>query len=115
MKSKEALDAKIRTLLLPSGREIPILGQGTWGMGEDRFERADEIAALRYGISLGLTLIDTAEMYGDGGAEKLIGEAIHDIPRERLFLSARFSRRTRPCAERCRLATVACDGLERII
>jgi diketogulonate reductase-like aldo/keto reductase len=86
MESKKALDAKIRTLRLPSGREIPILGQGTWGMGEDRLERPDEIAALRYGISLGLTLIDTAEMYGDGGAEELIGEAIHDIPRERLFL-----------------------------
>ena len=86
MKSKQALDAKMRTLRLPSGREIPILGQGTWGMGEDRSERPDEIAALRYGISLGLTLIDTAEMYGDGEAEELIGEAIHDIPRARIFL-----------------------------
>lgn len=86
MKSKEAPDAKMKTLRLPSGREIPVLGQGTWGMGEDSFKRSDEIAALRYGISLGLTLIDTAEMYGDGRAEELIGEAIHDIPRARIFL-----------------------------
>lgn len=85
METKRARDA-VRTLLLPSGREIPILGQGTWGMGEDRLERPDEIAALRYGISLGLTLIDTAEMYGDGGAEELIGEAIQGIPRSELFL-----------------------------
>jgi diketogulonate reductase-like aldo/keto reductase len=55
-------------------------------MGEDRLERSEEIAALRYGISLGLTLIDTAEMYGDGVAEELIGEAIQGIPRTEIFL-----------------------------
>lgn len=76
----------MRTLRLPSGRPIPVLGQGTWGMGEERSERSDKIAALRYGISLGLTLIDTAEMYGDGGAEELIGEAIQGIPRTDIFL-----------------------------
>jgi diketogulonate reductase-like aldo/keto reductase len=56
--------------------QIPRLGQGTWMMGERRRRRADEVAALRLGIELGMTLIDTAEMYGDGGAEEVVGEAI---------------------------------------
>ena len=67
---------KARSLRLPSGRSIPVLGQGTWGMGEDPAERETEIAALRLGLDLGMTLIDTAEMYGEGGAEEVIGEAI---------------------------------------
>ena len=58
---------------LPSGESVPILGQGTWYFGEDARRHADEIAALRAGLDLGMTLIDTAEMYGDGGAEKLVG------------------------------------------
>ena len=66
----------MRTLRLPSGRLIPVLGQGTWGMGEDRPKRQAEIAALRLGLDLGMTLIDTAEMYGEGGAEEVVGEAI---------------------------------------
>jgi|SRR5882724_6516354 len=66
----------MRTLRLPSGRLIPALGQGTWGMGEDPTKRPAEIAALRLGLDLGMTLIDTAEMYGEGGAEEVIGEAI---------------------------------------
>ncbi len=61
---------------LPSGETVAALGQGTWMMGDDRRRRADEIAALRLGLDLGLTLIDTAEMYGDGRAEILVGEAI---------------------------------------
>ena len=63
-------------LPLPSGRTIPILGQGTWNMGEDPSARAAEVAALRLGLDLGMTLIDTAEMYGEGGAEEVVGEAI---------------------------------------
>jgi diketogulonate reductase-like aldo/keto reductase len=55
---------------------MPILGQGTWNMGEDPSARAAEVAALRLGMDLGMTLIDTAEMYGEGGAEKVVGEAI---------------------------------------
>jgi diketogulonate reductase-like aldo/keto reductase len=55
---------------------IPILGQGTWNMGEDPSARGAEVAALRLGMELGMTLIDTAEMYGEGGAEKVVGEAI---------------------------------------
>jgi diketogulonate reductase-like aldo/keto reductase len=66
----------MKTLRLPSGRQIPVLGQGTWRMGEQRSERKAEIAALRLGLDLGVTLIDTAEMYGEGGAEMVVGEAI---------------------------------------
>lgn len=64
---------KVRTTPLPSGRAIPVLGQGTWRMGEDRSRRQAEVAALRYGLDLGMNLIDTAEMYGEGGAEEVVG------------------------------------------
>lgn len=63
-------------ITLPSGEQVPALGQGTWNMGDDRATRAEEIAALRHGLDLGLTLIDTAEMYGSGRAESLVAEAI---------------------------------------
>jgi diketogulonate reductase-like aldo/keto reductase len=66
----------LRSLALPGGERVPVLGQGTWNMAEDRRRRADEIAALRLGLDLGMTLVDTAEMYGDGAAEALVGEAI---------------------------------------
>ncbi len=59
-----------------SGLELPVLGQGTWRMGEDPRRRADEVAALSLGLDLGMNLIDTAEMYADGGAEKITAEAI---------------------------------------
>ena len=62
--------------LLPSGSRMPVLGQGTWNMGEDPAARAAEVAALRLGLDLGVTLIDSAEMYGEGGAEEVVGEAI---------------------------------------
>jgi len=66
----------VRTLKLPSGQLIPILGMGTWQMGENALNRQSEIDALRHGLDLGLTLIDTAEMYGEGGAEEVIAHAI---------------------------------------
>jgi len=66
----------MRTVTLPSGVPVPILGQGTWRMGEARYRRQEEVAALRLGLDLGMTLIDTAEMYGEGGAEEVIAEAI---------------------------------------
>ena len=66
----------VRTTSLPSGEAVPILGQGTWHMGEKASRGKQEVAALRAGLDLGLTLIDTAEMYADGGAEKVVGEAI---------------------------------------
>ncbi|MBE1206581.1 aldo/keto reductase [Aminobacter carboxidus] len=64
------------TTMLPSGEAVPILGQGTWMMGEDRSRATDEVAALRLGLDLGVTLIDTAEMYANGGSEKIVAEAI---------------------------------------
>jgi diketogulonate reductase-like aldo/keto reductase len=66
----------IPTLALPGGERVPALGQGTWRMGESRARRKEEAAALRLGLDLGMTLIDTAEMYGDGGAEEVVAEAI---------------------------------------
>jgi diketogulonate reductase-like aldo/keto reductase len=66
----------VRATKLPSGEAVPVLGQGTWYLGEDLRLREDEIAALRLGLDLGMTLIDTAEMYGNGAAETLVGEAI---------------------------------------
>jgi diketogulonate reductase-like aldo/keto reductase len=70
------MPSSIRTLKLPSGETVPVLGQGTWKMGEDRRRRADEVAALKLGLDLGITLIDTAEMYASGGAEEVVAEAI---------------------------------------
>jgi diketogulonate reductase-like aldo/keto reductase len=78
----------IRTLRLPTGRAIPALGQGTVRMGDDPGKRRDEVAALRLGLDLGLTLIDTAEMYADGGAEKVVGEAIKGR-RDEVFLNSK--------------------------
>lgn len=68
----------MRTLQLPFGQTIPVLGMGTWRMGEDARNRQTEIDALRHGLDLGLSLIDTAEMYGEGGAEEVIAQAIVD-------------------------------------
>jgi diketogulonate reductase-like aldo/keto reductase len=66
----------MRTVALSDGKPVPALGQGTWGMGESKSTRAREVAALRLGIELGMSLIDTAEMYGDGGAEEIVAKAI---------------------------------------
>jgi diketogulonate reductase-like aldo/keto reductase len=66
----------MKTVALASSERIPALGQGTWRMGEKKSARNDEVAALRLGIDLGMTLIDTAEMYGDGGAEEVVADAI---------------------------------------
>jgi diketogulonate reductase-like aldo/keto reductase len=70
---------------LPSGAPVPRLGQGAWQIGEDRRQRTAELAALRAGLDLGLTLIDTAEMYGHGGSEELVAEAV-DGRREQVYL-----------------------------
>ncbi len=77
----------MKTIPLPSGESVPALGQGTWMMGEQPSARADEIASLRLGLDLGLTLIDTAEMYGDGRAESLIGEALAGRREEAFIVS----------------------------
>ncbi len=66
----------MKTVTLPNGERVPALGMGTWNMGDHPAARAEEIATLRMGLDLGLRLIDTAEMYGEGLSESLIGEAI---------------------------------------
>ncbi|HEV3088781.1 MAG TPA: aldo/keto reductase [Candidatus Elarobacter sp.] len=87
-----------------TGRDVPVIGQGTWNIPA-RGERAEETKrALRRGIELGMVHVDTAEMYGDGASEKLIGEAIQGLPREQLFLvskvlpsNARYDATIRAC------------------
>lgn len=66
----------MKTIQLLSGQTIPVLGMGTWRMGENQSDRVAEISALRHGLDLGISLIDTAEMYGEGGAEEVIAEVI---------------------------------------
>jgi diketogulonate reductase-like aldo/keto reductase len=95
----------MKTVLLPDGEKVPALGQGTWMMGERHDRRAAEIAALRMGVDLGMTLIDTAEMYGDGAAETLIAEALGAV-RETLFLVSKAYPQN---ASRKRLP-LACDA-----
>lgn len=75
----------MKRVVLPGGEAVPALGQGTWFMGEEAARRAEEIAALRLGIELGATLIDTAEMYGDGRTESLVGAALEGL-RDAVFL-----------------------------
>src|SRR5437870_3607138 len=75
----------MKTVALPDGERVPVLGQGTWRMGENESAYADEVAALRLGIDLGMTLIDTAEMYGEGGAEKVVADAV-ESQRDRVFI-----------------------------
>jgi diketogulonate reductase-like aldo/keto reductase len=70
---------------LPSGETVPALGQGTWQMAETASRRKQEIEALRLGVELGMTLVDTAEMYGEGASEELVAEALVG-ERDRLFL-----------------------------
>ena len=72
----------------PTGIPVPVIGQGTWGMGEKRARRRDEVAALRLGIELGMTHIDTAEMYADGGAERVVAEAVAG-QRDRVFIASK--------------------------
>jgi diketogulonate reductase-like aldo/keto reductase len=100
-----AVLTEIRTIALPSGEAIPVLGQGTWHMAENPRRRADEIAALRLGIELGMNLIDTAEMYADGRAEELVGQAIEGR-RDEVFLVGKVL----PHHATLRGTITACDG-----
>src|SRR3954451_926677 len=70
---------------LPNGERVPAFGQGTWHMGDDRRRAAKEVAALKLGIDLGMTLSDTAEMYGSGGAEEVVARAADGL-RDSLFI-----------------------------
>ena len=78
----------IPSITLPGGESIPRLGLGTWRMGEVRTARKQEVAVLAHAIAAGIRLIDTAEMYGEGGAEEVVGEAVRaaGMPRESLFI-----------------------------
>lgn len=82
----------MRYLPLPGGGQMPALGLGTWKLGESAARRAAEVAAVRAAIDMGLRLIDTAEMYGEGGAEEVVGQAVAealragDVKREELFI-----------------------------
>lgn len=77
----------MKTVLLPSGETVTALGMGTWCMGETPGLRAQELATLRRGLDLGCTLIDTAEMYGEGQAEELVGEAVQGRRDEAFLVS----------------------------
>jgi diketogulonate reductase-like aldo/keto reductase len=77
--------SRVPNVSLPSGEAVPQLGQGTWAMGESSRKRKEEVAALRLGLDLGMTLIDTAEMYANGIAEEVVAEAIEGR-REEVFL-----------------------------
>jgi diketogulonate reductase-like aldo/keto reductase len=82
----------MNTVALPDGTLLPALGLGTWHMGEAAARRADEVAAVRCAIDIGYRVIDTAEMYADGGAEEVVGHGVAKalragaVTREQLFI-----------------------------
>lgn len=99
-----------RTIRLPSGQDVAALGQGTWFMGDRPDRKAEEIKALRRGVDLGMTLIDTAEMYGNGAAEVLVGAAICDC-RDGVFLVSKVL----PSHANRKGTIAACEGsLQRL-
>lgn len=104
-----------RSMQLRGGEQVPVLGQGTWYMGDQASKRKQEIAALRLGVELGMTLIDTAEMYGNGRAEALVGEAIRGV-RETVFLVSKVlpSNASRKGVRRACEASLKRLGTERI-
>jgi len=106
----------MKTVALPDGERVPVLGQGTWRMGENPRARKEEVAALRLGIELGMALIDTAEMYGEGGAEKVVADAIED-QRDRVFVVTKVyphnaSRTELPKACERSLKRLRIDGID---
>ncbi|MBT2323631.1 aldo/keto reductase [Variovorax paradoxus] len=113
----------MRTLPLPLGGRMPVLGLGTWRMGEERGRRRAEVAAVRAAIEMGWRLIDTAEMYGEGGAEEVVGQAIAealrtgDVTREELFVVSKVyphnaSRKGTPAARARSLARLGLDHVD---
>jgi diketogulonate reductase-like aldo/keto reductase len=100
----------MKTIRSPDGTTVPALGQGTWMMAEDPSRRAEEIAALRLGVELGLTLVDTAEMYADGESERLVGEAIGPLRDEVFLVSKAYPQN----ASRERLPAACEASLERL-
>ncbi|MDQ3679448.1 MAG: aldo/keto reductase [Actinomycetota bacterium] len=108
-------DSEVRATTLPSGESVPVLGLGTWRMAERRQRRRNEVAALRQGIDLGMVLIDTAELYGDGAAEELVGEAIEGR-RDEVFLVSKVhpSNAARTAAIRACEASLRRLGTDRL-
>ena len=115
MPAKPAPRTRIPRVTLADGTAVPALGQGTWAMGESRGSSAAEIAALQLGFDLGMTLVDTAEMYGDGRTEEIVGKAIAGR-RDGLFLVSKVY----PHNAGRRSAVAACErslrrlGVERL-
>jgi diketogulonate reductase-like aldo/keto reductase len=72
---------------MPSGNQMPVFGIGTWRMGESGRKRGPELEAVRYALELGYPMIDTAEMYGDGGAEEIVGEALAKVSQRPFIVS----------------------------
>jgi diketogulonate reductase-like aldo/keto reductase len=106
----------IQSVKLPDGTNVPALGLGTWQLGEQPGKRAEELQALRLGLDRGASLIDTAEMYGDGASEKLVGEAIRGR-REEVFIVTKVlphnatRRGTESACERS-LARLGCETID---
>lgn len=100
----------MQSVSLPDGETVPALGQGSWGLGENRARRAEEIAAVREGVALGMTLIDTAEMYGEGETESFLAEALAGL-RDRVFLVSKAYPQN---AGRGRLARACEQSLRRL-
>ena len=103
------IPAVLREVALPTGETVSGLGQGTWQMAEVASRRDAEIKALRLGMELGLTLIDTAEMYGEGAAEELVAQAIEGH-REAVFLVSKVYPTMLASVVSCRPATAASGG-----
>jgi diketogulonate reductase-like aldo/keto reductase len=105
----------MRSCKLPSGATMPVFGLGTWRMGESARRRADELDALRFGLDLGYPMIDTAEMYGEGSAEEIVGEAIRDRAKRPFIVSKVYPHNATRAG-----TTAACErslkrmGIERI-
>ncbi|MGY4802316.1 aldo/keto reductase [Teichococcus aerofrigidensis] len=106
----------MNTIDMPDGTAVPRLGQGTWKLGERGADRAAEARTLRLGLDLGLTLIDTAEMYADGGAEEVVAEAIAGRRQEVFLVSKAYpqnaSRRRLPQACEQSLRRLRTDALD---
>jgi len=100
----------MKTVEFPSGRRVPALGQGTWNLAQVGAGRAEAIASLRLGLDLGMTAIDTAEMYGEGAVESIVGEAIRGR-REEVFLVSKCYPQN---ASRRRMEEACARSLERL-
>jgi diketogulonate reductase-like aldo/keto reductase len=106
----------MRQITMPDGTTVPALGQGTWRMGEDSARRAEEEAALLAGIDLGMTVIDTAEMYGEGRTERFLGTALAGRRQDVYLISKAFpqnaSRKKLPAACEASLQRLKTDYLD---